>query len=147
MSDSKFRWLLVLYVVVTLAAMGAAFVPGGYSQELADAFAQEPESWFFRHIWLALAVALPLLAAIIAGVAGLFFFKRWGRTVSLYATILSLVLYVFSGPEIYSAWESALFEVSSLLWGAILALAYYSPIASRLGVSNSFKPKPLRGSA
>ena len=127
--------------------MGAAFVPGGYSQALADAYAQEPEPWFIRNVWLGLAFALPLLAAIVAGLVGLFFFRRWGRTVSFYSTIVSLCLYSLSGPEIYSPLENVLFEVSSLLWGAILALAYYSPIADRLGANNSFKPNPLRGSA
>jgi hypothetical protein len=144
-SDSRFRWLLVLYVIVTLGAIGAIFVPGGYSQQLADAFSQEPELLLFNNEWLTLAVALSLLAAMITGLIGLYFFKRWGRSVSLYSTILGLIMYLFSGPEIYSALESVLFEVSSLLWGAILALAYYSPVASRLGSKNSFKPNQLRG--
>jgi len=147
MSNSQFRWLLVLYIISTLAAVGVGFVPGGYSQELADAYAQESESWFFSNVWVALAVTLPLLAAIVTGLVGLFLFKRWGRAVSLYSTLAGLGLYLFTGPAVYSAAEGVLFEVSSLLWGAILALSYYSPIASRLGANNSFKPKPLRGSA
>src|SRR5688572_18988438 len=147
MSDSQFRWLLVLYLIVTLAAIWAGFMPGGYSQELSDAYTHETESWFFSNIWVALAVTLPLLAAIVVGLVGLFLFKRWGRAVSLYSTLAAFCMYLLTGPAVYSALEGALFELSNLLWGAILALSYYSPIASRLSANNSFKPKPLRGSA
>jgi hypothetical protein len=147
MSNSQFRWLLVVYVIATLAAVASSFLPDGHSQVLADAYAQESESWFSSNIWVLMAIALPLLAAIVAGFVGLFLFKRWGRAVSFYSTLAGLCLYLFTGPTVNSALEGVLYEVSSLLWGAILALSYYSPIAGRLGANDSFKPKPHRGSA
>jgi hypothetical protein len=147
MSESKFRLLIILYVLATLAAIGAGFAPTGYSQVLADVYEQELDAWFSRNVWLLVAVAVPLLVATVTGVIGLFMLKRWGRTISLYSTIVGLCVCLFAIPELSSAFESVLFEASSLLWGAILAIAYYSPIADRLGANHSFKPNPLRRSA
>jgi hypothetical protein len=147
MSDSRFRWLLILYVVISLAAAASSFVPGGYSQQLADAYAREPEPWLLREVWLTLAIGAPLLVMTVAGLVGLFLFRRWGRSLSLYSTIACLLLYFFSGAAVLSALESVLYQASNFLWGAILALSYYSPIAARLHASEPLKPDPLRASA
>ena len=141
MTESRFRLILVLYVLVTLAAIGAGFAPAGYSQELAEVYGKELDAWFFRNIWSLVAVAALLLAANVAGVMGMFMLKGWGRTVSFFSTIVGLCSYLLGMPELSSAFESMLFEASSLLWGAILAIAYYSPIADRL---SSLRPNPLR---
>lgn len=147
MTDSTFRRLLALYVVVVLATIGSVFIPGLYPTALEDAQALLPESWLFSNIWLAVALAVPMLVASIGGIVGLFLFKSWGRTLSFYATIASLLFYLISGASVYSGLESMLFELSALLWGGILALSYYSPIASRFDTDNSSEPKPLGGSA
>ncbi|QSX79373.1 hypothetical protein [Agrilutibacter solisilvae] len=147
MTDSKFRWLLILYVIVTFAAAWAATAPSDYSQSLADAYASEPTPFLYRHAGLASGIGITLMLAAVASVIGLFFFKRWGRTVLLWAVVAELVVYLFSGPTLHSALEDRLVEIAILMRGAILALVYYSPIAGRLSANNSFKPKPLRGSA
>jgi hypothetical protein len=147
MSETRFRRLLILYVAVTIAAAGAAFIPGGDSQQLADALTQEPGSLLLRNVWLALAIGIPLLLAIIAGLVGLFLLRSWGRSVSLYSTDAGLLLYLFSGPELLSPLESVLFEVSTLLWGAVLALSYYSPIAVRLDANQPSEPDSPGGPA
>jgi uncharacterized BrkB/YihY/UPF0761 family membrane protein len=123
-NEKYFRYLLILYVVCTLAAFIAALIPGGYSQALSDAYSNEPLPWDWntQNIWIVLAVALPLLAAAVAGVIGLYRFERWGRTLSLYMTGVSPILNLF-------------FETSMLLWGAILALSYYSALSSRFNVN------------
>lgn len=147
MSNARFRWLLVAYVVITVGAATAFLVPGGYSEELANAFAQEPDPWLLRDIRWTMAIGISLLLATIVGLVGLFLLRRWGRAVSLYSTIAGLLLYLFSGPEVTSALERTLFEASALLWGAILALAYHSPVADRFGAKNASRPEPLRDSA
>ena len=81
------------------------------------------------------------------GLVGLFLLRSWGRSVSLYSTGAGLLLYLFSGPELLSPLESVLFEVSTLLWGAVLALSYYSPIAVRLDANQSSEPDSPGGSA
>lgn len=131
MTEARFRQLLVLYIGCTLVALAVAFIPGGYSQQLADAYANEPEPFLFRNPWLALGVMIPLLVASVASLVGLFLFKAWSRTLSIYVTLIGYVLVAFFGPTLSSALEDALWGISDLLWGAALALAYFSPIASR----------------
>jgi hypothetical protein len=106
MSDSRFRSLLVLYVIVTLAAVAAGFVPSGYSQQLADTYSQEPDPLLFRDVWLALAIVGSLLTTIVAGLVGLFLLKSWGRTVSLYSTVFGLGVCLFVGPDITQPWKA-----------------------------------------
>lgn len=150
MSDSRFRSLLALYIITLLAAIGAGFLPGGYSQVLVDAHAEEQQSWLFENTTVAFIVVTSLLSAIVAGLIGLFFFRRWGRNLSLYSTLASLCLYAFLGPTLQSPLESAFVELSTLLWGAVLALSYWSPVAARFdsvrfGADDAFKPEPISG--
>ena len=147
MTETRFRQLLVLYIAYTRAAAAASFVPGGYSRELANALASEPEPLLVRNLWLLLGLLIPLLGAIVAGLVGLFRFKPWGRSISLYATLAGFALVPLGGPTLSSPLEDALWGVSEILWGAILASAYFSAVAGRFGANNSFKPNPLRGSA
>ena len=139
MSDSRFRWLLALYIITLLVAASVGFLPDGYSQALADAYAQEPQSWLFEDTRVALAVTIPLLAAIVAGLVGLFRFKRWGRALSLYSTVAGLCLHLLIGPTLQSPIENVLIELCTLLWGAILALSYWSPTARRFDVAEGSK--------
>jgi hypothetical protein len=138
-NEKYFRYLLILYVVCTLAAFIAALIPGGYSQALSDVYSNEPMPWNWntQNSWTILAVLLPLLAASVAGVMGLYLFKRWGRTLSLYITGVSPILHLLSGPTLSTALESMFFEVSTLLWGVILALSYYSVLSRRFNVNRS----------
>jgi hypothetical protein len=137
MNEKYFRYLLILYVLCTVAALIAAFIPGGYSQTLSDVYSNEPLPWDWntQNIGIMLAVALPLLAAAVAGGIGLYLFKRWGRTLSLYITGISPILNLLIGPTLSTALENMFFETSMLLWGAILTLSYYSALSSRFNVN------------
>lgn len=130
MTDSRFIRMLWVYVGLTLVTFPFAFFPG-YSDALAAAYAEEQEAWLFRNGWLVASVAIPMLLAWLAGLIGLFFFKRWARTLSLCLTILGLVFGASLGPYLQSGPETALWEAGAMLWGAILALSYFSPVSAR----------------
>lgn len=132
MTITRFRLLLILSAILPLAAIAMAFLPGGYSQALSDAYASEPVPWLFEKEWVALAVGLVALAVTIAGFVGLFLLKRWGRALSLYVTVLCLPLYLLTGPTLASPIEAMVNDASMLVWGACLALAYFSPIGARI---------------
>ena len=87
------------------------------------------------------------IVAIIAGIGGLYRIRRWGRSLSLATTIGFSLLIPFAGPTLSSGLEDSLWELSSILWGAVLTLAYYSPVAAGFHANNSSKPTPLRGAA
>jgi hypothetical protein len=131
MSETKFRLLVVLQFVISLASIATVFLPVGYSQELEAAYAAEPATWLTAGSGLSLVVVGLFLIAWLASQIGLVLFKRWGRTLSLYATLGEFALAPFQGPILSSALESTLLDTTMLLWGAILALAYFSTISNR----------------
>lgn len=139
MTRSRFRWMLAAYCLAFVAAAIATWFPQ-YSQALVDAYAAEPMPWSADSVAMgyALAVALPylLIAALgvqVATIAGLCLFKRWARSLSLWLTVAGLLLVPFAGATVAWGLESALWEASTLLWGAILAAAYWSPVRTAFG--------------
>lgn len=130
MNQKHFRALILVYVVLVAATSVAAFLPSGYSQALSDAMDNEPAPTVVENLWLMFGLMVPFLLAAMVGMFGLYMFKRWGRTLSLYTTAAGLVFLPFFGPSLYSGLESLLYEGSTLLWGAILALSYYSAVST-----------------
>ncbi len=137
MSQKYFRALILLYVAFIVAGTSAAFLPSGYSQELSDALDNEPAPPILDNLWLMVGLVVPFALAAFAGMYALYMFKRWGRPLSLYSTLAGLILFAFFGPSVYSGIEGALFEASTLLWGAILALSYYSAVSESFSASNA----------
>lgn len=131
MSETKFRLLVVLQFVISIASIATVFLPVGYSQELEAAYAAEPATWLTGGSGLSLVVVGLFLLAWLASQIGLLLFKRWGRTLSLYLTLAEFALALFQGPVLSSALESTLLDTTMLLWGAILALAYFSTASNR----------------
>jgi MFS family permease len=132
MTTTRFRLFLIASAVLVIAAVVVGLLPGGYSSALADAYANEPVPRLLQNEGLAIAVLLVVLAATVAGFIGLFLLKRWGRTLSLVLTLFGLPLYLLLGPTLQSPVETMLADASSLLWGACLALAYFSPVSKKI---------------
>jgi len=108
----------------------------GYSTELAAAYEREPTPFLMQNLWFLLGIIMPLGITGIVGLIGLYKFKSWGRTLSLYSTIIGLVIYPFCGPTLSSGLGSAFLEMSNLLWGAVLTLSYFSSINDRFSANN-----------
>jgi len=132
MTDSRFRKLLWIYVALTTAAIVASAFPP-HSDALQAAVENESNSWLWDHIWVSIGVFSVLVLGWLVGLVGLFRFKRWGRSLSLYSTIATILSYPFMGSSLSWGVESGLYESSGMLWGAILAIAYFSPVSSRFG--------------
>lgn len=132
MTIARFRLFLIASVILSIATIATVFLPDGYSQGLADAYASEPLPWLFRNEHVASGTGVVAVALVIAGYVGLFLLKRWGRALSLGITVLGLPLYLLTGPTLLSPLEAMLTDASTLVWGACLALAYYSSVAARI---------------
>ena len=147
MTQRSFRILLVMHLVSLLlgGVLGHAF-PQLLSADLAEAYAATEAESVLGQPW-AWAVVAPLGIAGLAGYVGLFMLRRWGRTLSLATTALGLCLYPFFGPTVATWPQSALTDLSNILWGAALALAYLGPVSAQFVANKSLKPNPLRGSA
>jgi hypothetical protein len=61
--------------------------------------------------------------------------------------VLGILLYPFLGPTLSSGLEAALHEAASTIWGATLALAYYSPFSEHFSTQQSSRPAASGGAA
>ena len=151
MTDSRFR--LLLFASLGLLILGAAAelnVPyGGPVPVPTDGPALSTAA--------SVGAVLSLLYLLLfgAGFVGMYFFKPWGRSLSLLVAIAFPLLGTASsfafGNTVDLLPSSVLAEaaasLSQLAWGAVLALAYYSSPSLRFSAYESFEPKPLRGPA
>lgn len=135
MTPTAFRILIVCSILLGFASsLLDLLLPGLLSGELAAAIENEPLPALFDD--QAVVVGIASVVALIAGIAstiGLFLFRHWGRSASLWLSFAALLLYPLFGATVYSGWAASLFELSSMTWGAVLALAYFSPLAARFG--------------
>lgn len=125
-------FILASLLLAVLGSLVDLFMPGLFPPELEEAYdayvLEEPS------LWLAIAMgvsALIFLVGMIVGTIGLLLFKSWGRTLSFWLTIVSVAAYPFLGPVLYSGWTLMLTEVGIMLWGAALAMAYFSELKLR----------------
>jgi hypothetical protein len=129
-----FRFLVVASLAI--AVLGACvdfLIPGLLPQVLDDAYqayaaAEEPSMLFALTLG---GVALVLLIGVVAGTIGLLLFKSWSRQLSLWLSVFAIFCSPFSGPVVYSGWANMLTEISMMLWGAVLAMAYFSEVKVR----------------
>ncbi len=130
MTDIRFQKILWLYVILIAFAAIAATL-SGHSTSLAAAF--DAETAAAHPSWQVITLLLGFLVAVVTGLAGLFKYKAWGRTLSLYTTVAGLAAWPFLGSSLSSGLEASLNEAATLIWGAILALSYFSPVSERFG--------------
>jgi hypothetical protein len=133
-----FRLLVVLSVILGFSSAGVdLFFTDLIPPDISAALEKTSTLGLLEsHPFISLAVLLPWLVAAFAGVIGLFLFKRWGRALSLYSTALGFFLFPFFGPVVSSGVSYALDEAAITLWGAALAVAFFSPISERFRVEN-----------
>lgn len=132
MTDNRFRTLLWIYITLIVATIAATAL-SPHSEALQAAVDRESNSWLWDHTSASITVYAALVVAWLVGLVGLFRFKSWGRSLSLYSTVAGLLAYPLMGSSLSWGVESSLYESSTLLWGAILALAYFSPVSARFG--------------
>lgn len=78
-----------------------------------------------------LAAVLVIVFSYFAAVIGLLWFRWWARPLYLWGTCLSLLLIPFLGNTEVGGPADALFELTTLLEGAVIAAAYWSSISGR----------------
>jgi hypothetical protein len=128
MTATFFRAAIVLSIVFPIAGGIVDFAfPQFISQGLAKAIEAEPIAGIFE---TPIGMGLVGLwgAASLAGAVGMFFFKAWARTITLWLTVVGFAIYPALGSTVSSWLASALTEAGAIAWGAMLAFAYTEPI-------------------
>lgn len=126
-SRTHFRLLLAIQVALMLASMAAGW--SDPSPAFTLALEAEPDPLRDADPLLLIAMLCVLVTFMVASLAGLFAFRAWGRSLAWWSTVASLAAYPFLGVTVLSPVEGLLSEASSMSWGALLVLAYFSPLS------------------
>jgi hypothetical protein len=98
---------------------------------LSSALDPQPQAELVVSLDLLGFAALVGLVISLTATAGLFMFKPWARGLALTITIANLLFYPAYWDQPHSSWSLFLVDVSSTLWGAVLAMSYVSSLSRR----------------
>lgn len=143
---------LFLAASIVLAVMGAFFdtlVPDIIPRAIDDAYIEHVATDRSQS-WLALAgvVSVGWAMAGIAAVVGLLRLKRWSRRLAFWVTVTGLALMpILFGVSVVSGWSYMLGELSTSLWAAALAMAYFSELKTHFENPVSLGRNPIAPNA
>ena len=137
MTPATFRFLILLEVACLFATVlaNALFLGEAFSPRLQSAYDAEPTTLAALPPGLLDSVLIVLFFLAAAATIGLWLFKRWARALNLWLTVLLLPLTILSGPTLASPWENLFGYLSAVLFGVVLAAAYFSPLSVRFDAS------------
>jgi hypothetical protein len=130
--DTGFRVVLVSSVAagvvgLIVSTLSEASLPF----ELQRYLARQSSGTLSGRDLIAVVIWVPGLIVTLIAAVGMFFFWRPARVLGVIGTLLALLALPFSTPTIVSGIENFFNETSSILWGIVLGLAYWSSIATR----------------
>jgi hypothetical protein len=121
MTPSVFRQLVVANLVVPFI---------GLAVEIARSPGTPNAEPFTMSQGILAGIFLLLIVALVAMTIGLCLFTRWSRPTALWLTVAGLAMSVFTDNSYPTApLAEAIYELSTLLTGAVLAAAYWSPVS------------------
>ena len=128
MTAASFRVLVVASIALELlGAVIDLLLPSLIPQSITSAVDGLPLSSAFENYWFIGFVLVYALAMLVASV-GLIFFRRWARAICFWGSLAGFALYPLVGPMVYSGLSLAMQDLSSIMWGAVLAIAFFSPL-------------------
>ena len=132
MTTLQFRLLLIASLVTGITAGFFDFV---FPSTIPESFMQAQAAYDAKQsttslIYL-LVTCLVGVAGLISTFIGLFRFRPWAPRIAVFTTLILVLAYPAMGVTVSSGWASALTELSSYIWGFILAVVYYSPIKEK----------------
>ena len=134
MTTSQFRSLLIASLVLGLAAgLVDTIFPSAVPEALFQAHAAYDASLSAPTPMLIFSMLVALIGVVgyIAAFIGLFTFRPWAPRVAIFTTVLLILVSPGIGASVSSGWASALTELSSTLWGVVLAVVYFSPLKEK----------------
>lgn len=134
---SLFRSLLIASVV--LGCIGGfldLIFPSLIPPSMATAFEELPPPSSLA-LFGAGALVLITFGGAIASVIGLYLFQPWSRQLAVWMTALGLLFHPLFGVSMQSGWAQLLLDISSVLWGAVLAMSFVSSLSERFASRQS----------
>jgi len=67
----------------------------------------------------------------ITAVIGLYYFQPWSRKLAFAMTLLGLLFDPLLGVSVRSGWAQLLVDFSTLLWGGVIGMSFFSSLSQR----------------
>jgi hypothetical protein len=126
-----FRTLLLASVATgLLGSFMDVALPGLIPAPVAKAFEALPATPMPALV-VAGALVVITFGGTIAAIVGLYFFQPWSRKLAVAMTLLGLLFYPLFGAFVQSGWAAMFLELSTTLWGAVIAMSYVSSLSAR----------------
>ncbi len=122
-----YQSLVVLSVLLGCALWVSPYVPITRAPEVIELLNANGADALFYEIAFGIRKYLP--AVYIVAAIGLFFFTWWGRWLFAACYAVGLVVTIIGGFTVSPALDSAIFLLVTLVDGAILGLAFLSPLS------------------
>ena len=131
MTPRNFRILLTLSVVLSWVGAAVDYLFPLLSEPFKQAQMESDQLLSGAVISGALLVAFGLLVATVVAYVGLYMFRPWAPRLSVVVTVSALFVLPLLGSTAQSGLATTLNDAADILWGVVLALAYWSPLATR----------------
>jgi hypothetical protein len=132
-----FRALIFASVVTGLVGGSLDLIFTGLIPEsLSKAFTELPSPPMLALV-SASALVLVTFGGIVAATIGLYLFQPWARPLALWMTLLGLLFHPLLGPSLQSGFAQLLLDLSSLLWGGVIAMSFVSSLSARFAPKGS----------
>ncbi len=128
MTPTRFRLLIALYLLTVVCAIAGHIVTAEQLPPALRAFVHVADGT----TWMAQWVGAVYLAAATTSTIGLILFKGWARPVFTVVAVFGAM--PWDGPVVYPALEYLFANLEFILAGAIVALAYFSPINQHFNI-------------
>ena len=143
MSKTQFRMAFVLsYALSLLSAATALMAESWMPAPLQEYLERERNAEFSAGDGVLIAVLLPFLMITFVSFVAMLKFWRWSRELAVASSVLGFLLIPFLGPTVEPGISTALNYLSSMLYGAVIALAYFSPAAEWFPSRQTADPPP-----
>jgi len=123
-----------------LVLFNALLIPAAMFISTYDAFLLPPQlqSWLMSRSTVLVSgvqsiggtISFVGFVAICIGLLGMLAFQRWARALTLWGTILIYLPMPLSGTTVLSGFAYTFDSVAALIWGSVLAAAYWAPVSA-----------------
>ena len=144
MTKTRFRAVVALSIALGfLGGIASLFFESTLPPPLREYLEREQNAEVTAMDFVLLLIWIPLLVAIIASYVGMLRFARWSRPLALATSALGVLALPLFGPTVEPGIVTAWLHLSSMVYGAVLAVAYCSPtVATWFGDLPPDRPLP-----
>ncbi len=140
MTPQLFRRLILLSVLVPCLGVAVSMATeASLPPPLRDYLARDAE---LAPLMSEVVAGLVLFIVWIVALVGLYRFRRYARPLFVASNLGGLAVVPWFGPYVDLGWGEAVYQLSFILNGIILAAAYWSPLAERFQATPPALPSP-----